>query len=128
MSLSLKIILSFFVMALLAIGASVSGWRSATEMDLALDEVSALFMPLGQNILELQFRLEQVRGQERTLVFPGLSLAERQNQFNLHSQAAQRALAAIGRIDEMFENNRGQGFTAPKTEAAWQEAKKTILD
>ncbi|MCL1857213.1 MAG: thiamine phosphate synthase, partial [Kiritimatiellaeota bacterium] len=34
---------------------------------------------------------------------------------------------AIGGIDEMFETNRGQGFTAPKTEAAWQEAKKTIL-
>jgi len=127
MSLSLKIISSFFIMALLAIGASVSGWRSATEMDLALDEVSELFMPLGQGIMELQFRLEQVRGQERTLVVPGLSLAERQNQFNLHSQADQSALAAIDNIDKMFENNRSRGFSIPKTEAAWQDAREKLL-
>ena len=127
MSLSLKIILAFLIMAMLAIGASVSGWRSATEMNDALEEVNEFFMPLGQSILNLQYRLEQVRGQERTLVFPGLSLSERRNQLDLHSQADQRALAAIGGIDQMFEDNRGKGFTAPRTEDAWRNVREKLL-
>ncbi|MDR2724970.1 MAG: methyl-accepting chemotaxis protein [Candidatus Adiutrix sp.] len=127
MSLSLKIILAFFIMVLLAIGASVSGWRSATEMSIALDEVDNFFMPLGEGILSLQYRLEQVRGQERTLISPGLSLAERRNQLDLHTQADQLATAAIGNIDRMLEDGRGKGFAAPRTEAAWLDARKKLL-
>jgi len=127
MSIRLKISLAFLAMSLLAFFASASQWRSIASIDAALQEVHLLHLPLGQGILDLQSRLERIRGQMRSLALPGLSSAERKFQVSLHTEADAKVFALVGTIDGILSNSRQQGFPVTETEAAWSNGKDRIL-
>jgi methyl-accepting chemotaxis protein len=123
----MKIVFSFVVMALIAIWASVNGWRSSTEAEAAIDELNAFYMPLGERIAVLGSHLERVRAQERSLLAPGLTLAMRRYQRELHGSADAEASAAMDGVDKLFKDAGARGYAARETENAWNDAKNKLM-
>ena len=122
MNLTTKIVMAFIIMALVAIGSSVSGWRSAIKMSGTINEVHEMYSPLMQTIQELQFWLERMRVHERSLLLTGLSLSERKNELAMRNEASEKAVAAIEKINQLFKDARDKGFAAPETtEKAWYD-------
>ena len=128
MSLTVKIVLAFIVMALIAVGSSVSGWRSSSQLADAIDETSEFFLPLEEQIGALGTHLERVRAQERTLLSPGLTFAMRQIQRGMYDEASAHTQDAINGVDGLFKDAGGKGYAVPEIENTWNNAKGKLQE
>ena len=126
MNLTAKIILAFAMMVLLAVGASLSGWRSADHLSLTLREIDSLFLPLGQGVTQVQYRLESIRVSERTQLATSLTFAERQEQSERHDQYGHEYRQAVDAVDRIFADPQNAGFASQETQTAWDGAKRKM--
>ena len=126
MSLTVKIVLAFVVMALIAVGSSVSGWRSASQLADAIGETSEFFMPLEKQIGGLGMHLERVRAQERTLLSPGMTFGMRQIQRGRYSESNRHIQAAMSGVDTLFKDAGSKGYATLEIENTWNNAKDKL--
>lgn len=81
MKLSIKLILCFFVVALITLSVGVIGWISVNRLSVDLSEVGEIRLPGVQNLLILKEVGETIRVAQRTLLNPELNLEDRDRQY-----------------------------------------------
>ena len=126
MSLTVKIVLAFVVMALIAVGSSVSGWHSSAQLADSIDETNEFFMPLEKQVGALSMHLERVRAQERTLLSPGMTFGMRQIQRGRYDESNRLIQVAMSGVDTVFKDAGSKGYVTPEIESTWNNAKDKL--
>ena len=82
MKLSVKLIGSFILVALIALGVGYMGWNSATRLTGYLTEIGDVRLPSVQNLLIIRENMESLRVAQRTLLNPSLKTEDRKRQYD----------------------------------------------
>ena len=79
--LSVKLIGSFVIVAVITLGVGFVGWQGARTLTGHLEEVAKVRLPSIQSLLEVESAFESLRVAQRTLLNPNLKPEERARQF-----------------------------------------------
>jgi methyl-accepting chemotaxis protein len=118
--LSVKLILSFAVVALIAAMAGFSGWLGVDRLSGHLHDIGSVRMPAVQSLLEISRHMESLRVGVRTLLNPNLEPKDR---------AAQIAAieAARGLYKEAWSRHEALPRTAEET-GIWEQFKPAVAE
>ncbi len=89
MSLKMKLMGGFALVALICLVVGLTGWIGLNSVDKSLDEISEARMPAIQSLLTGAKCIESIRVAQRTLLNPGLSVEDRDRQLtNMENERA----------------------------------------
>jgi methyl-accepting chemotaxis protein len=112
-SLTVKLMGSFFLVALVTLLVGFVGWYSATRLGSELEAMATQHLPSIQEALVMRENLESVRVANRTLLNPLLTMEDRKRQYD-------NIAAARGRYKKAMDNLEPQLRDAEEL-ALWKE-------
>ncbi len=126
MSLKMKLIGGFTLVALICLGVGLTGWLGLTSVGGAVTEVIEQRMPAIQNLLTAFKAIESIRVAQRTLLNPALTAEERQRQFTNVDAERKTYAEAIQAYEELpkSEDQERQWVEFKSALAEW----KTVND
>ncbi|WP_179953344.1 methyl-accepting chemotaxis protein [Desulfobotulus mexicanus] len=76
-----KLIVSFIAVAIITLLVGIAGFYGANQGEKSINEVGAVRLPAVDSLLMMESNLRLARGNMRTLAIPGLSMEQRQRQY-----------------------------------------------
>jgi methyl-accepting chemotaxis protein len=120
MKLSVKLIGSFVIVAIITLVVGFVGWNGATSLGGHLEDVGQIRLPAIRNLITSSEALESLRVAQRTLLSPDLSRKDRERQYDNVANAREKYKKAW----EVYES-------LPKTKEetrVWQEFKTATAE
>ncbi len=117
-SLKVKLIGGFAVVALICLVVGFTGWLGVGKVGTGLEEISGVRMPAVESLLTISWGMEKLRVSQRTLLNPDLDTASIQRQFDNVAKARE----LYGEAWKVYE-------ALPKTadqEKIWQDFVKAV--
>ncbi len=102
--LSVKLIASFVVVALIAVMAGLSGWLGVNRLSGHIKDIGLVHMPAVQSLLEISRQMESLRVGVRSLLNPNLKPEDRTAQVAAIEAARQQYKAAWSRHEALPRN------------------------
>jgi Methyl-accepting chemotaxis protein len=90
LKLMVKLLGGFILVAAITFVVGITGWIGLNSVSDSLTEVSEVILPAVDNLEKIAKEIETIRVAQRTMLNPGLSKAERQNQVNNIEKARAR--------------------------------------
>ncbi|TWI68591.1 methyl-accepting chemotaxis protein [Desulfobotulus alkaliphilus] len=82
-----KLIVSFIGVAIITLLVGIVGFYGADQGEKSITEIGAVRLPSVDSLLLMESNLQLARGSVRTLAIPGLSMEQRQRQYEAFSRA-----------------------------------------
>ena len=94
LKLATKMMMSFGLMACIALSLGLLGYYGANKNNKAIEEIGIVRLPSVESLLIIKENVNEVKSSLRTLLIPDLDKAERRRQYDTITQASEKYEAA----------------------------------
>lgn len=119
LKLSVKLIGSFVIVALITLVVGFMGWRGAGKLGGHIEEIGTVRLPSIESLLEIEVAAESIRAAQNALLIPDLDLQARRDQYKA-IDAARQAYEEAWKVYEPLPQTPEEARVWKEFVPAWQ--------